>query len=402
MPNVCEHLTDNEDGVTRKRCTRYGEWRAEKDGKFIFCTIHKPDGAEAWGNLYQQRKEKKALKQAAAPASQVVPELMNTMDEDEEEQQVPNATVVLKREKKPGCAHEVAVVDHRPQTPAECNNFYMDVKSYNTPIDTKYLKRVPGIVAKYDPWYYKTLESMQQIVDAVPRGQSIATLKDDGLDLSASGPNRVRADAFGPKIVKDYEVVHNLADDFAELVHHSLNRGPTLGGMAAGHITKPHYHISGVLFMNAGENEQCVKKFKLAYSNLKESKGKASVTVIGDFDVLPGEVLWLPPFTQHEVFTIGGALVKGGNLQALACRHWIAWCMPVHLLNDTILQFQLGLRDEQQAREGAASCDAAKVRRMYALGAAVRADDDARPPALPRMQAVMKVERRQGKAKRVE
>ena len=67
------------------------------------------------------------------------------------------------------------------------------------------------------------------------------------------------------------------------------------------------------------------------------------------FEQLAGQVLWIPPGWQHEVFTTSGVVVKlDGGKEEIVAPHWITWCLPKTLAMGSLCALLAGVTKENQ------------------------------------------------------
>ena len=66
------------------------------------------------------------------------------------------------------------------------------------------------------------------------------------------------------------------------------------------------------------------------------------------FEQLAGQVLWIPPGWQHEVFTTSGVVVELDGGKEIVAPHWITWCLPKTLAMGSLCALLAGVTKENQ------------------------------------------------------
>eukprot|EP01052_Picozoa_sp_SAG31_P057943 SAG31_NODE_17430_length_670_cov_12.760070_1_plen_128_part_00 len=98
-----------------------------------------------------------------------------------------------------------------------------------------------------------------------------------------------------------------------------INEVAVIGVNRVGNHTERHQHSPmGVLNLLGGGS----KLWKLWPPGAKEETEHIPI------EQGAGQVLWIPPGWQHEVFTSGGVVIElDGGKPEIVAPHWITWCL---------------------------------------------------------------------------
>ena len=161
------------------------------------------------------------------------------------------------------------------------------------------------------------------------------------LDLTTHTSREEVATRIGEKLVQDYMA---MAPVLRAVAHEMGVNEVAVGGVSrTGNHTPRHQHAPMGVLNLLGGSEGASKQWRLWPPGADGEREPIT------FEQRAGQVLWIPPGWQHEVFTTGGVVVElDGGTQDIVAPHWITWCLPKTLAMRSLCALLAGITREDQ------------------------------------------------------
>ena len=208
------------------------------------------------------------------------------------------------------------------------------------PISIATLGLSPSFAATLDPgWLERQMPTAELLNDAGRLEWTAETTM--VLDLTTHTSREEVATRIGEKLVQDYMA---MAPVLRAVAHEMGVNEVAVGGVSrTGNHTPRHQHAPMGVLNLLGGSEGASKQWRLWPPGADGEREPIT------FEQRAGQVLWIPPGWQHEVFTTGGVVVElDGGTQDIVAPHWITWCLPKTLAMRSLCALLAGITREDQ------------------------------------------------------